>query len=56
MSMDLSVKCSHCGADIGEICKESCSVNGEKIKKVNMLLKELGLKNCLKHVVENITA
>lgn len=31
MGMDLSRECHHCGAPIGEICKATCSINGDKI-------------------------
>lgn len=44
MSMDLKVVCHHCGSEVGDFCKESCSVNGEYIKQLKVILSVLDLK------------
>lgn len=41
--MNLSIKCPHCRAAIGELCKEDCSANGLKIKDLHKALKSVGL-------------
>lgn len=43
MSMDLRRECHHCGAEVGEICKETCSVNGEEVKALIKALADLDL-------------
>jgi hypothetical protein len=44
MSMDLTVKCPHCGAGKGKLCKPTCGVNGSKVEKAINSLHALGLE------------
>lgn len=43
MGMDASKKCHHCGAEIGKLCKETCEVNGRKIRILKYALSDLEL-------------
>lgn len=40
--MDLTEKCHHCGAEIGEWCSRDCSVNGKKIIALETALQAVG--------------
>ncbi len=42
--MDMAQPCHHCGATIGFMCMEHCSVNGRKIRIFHGLLKRLNLE------------
>jgi len=43
MGMNLSIPCSHCGAQIDEICKPTCLVNGINIQNLEKALFAVGL-------------
>ena len=43
MSMDLNEQCPHCPADVGEICHETCSANGDHIIALKKVLGRVGL-------------
>lgn len=38
MSMDLSVKCPHCDADVGKLCTFDCEVNGSYMNELKTAL------------------
>lgn len=43
MAMDLTKDCPHCNAPRGQMCEETCKVNGEKAKNLKAALAVLGL-------------